>query len=152
MTEANEVDAGPSTGVKAIIGSLLALLLIAGLFRIELWPLTGWRLYATPRGPYSGKHYAYRVGPQGGEHKIDYRQLPYAYFRTPYLLDNFPDFDAQRREEVCDGLAHGEREGGRPVKELRIYWELKKVMPEDGKRHVKLVERELRYTCARSHG
>jgi len=127
----------------------LTLLFVAGIVGIELWPFTGWRLYATPRGPMSEKHYAYRVGPGGAEHKIDYDRLPYSYGRAPYLLDKFPSFDAAERETVCDGLAHGEREAGRPVVEIRVYRERRRVVPVNGERHTKLLERALRYTCAR---
>jgi hypothetical protein len=148
-TSQQSVD-GPSRAVKVIVLGALALLLVAGVATIEAWPFTGWRLYSNTKGPTAGSFIAYRIGPDGGEHLVDYHDLPYAYQRTPYVLNKFAHSSAAEREAACDGIAHGEREAGRRVVAIRVYWEVRRVVPVDGERHTKLIERELRFTCARS--
>jgi hypothetical protein len=140
----------PSRRVRFVVGLALAMLLVAGVATIEAWPFTGWRLYSNTKGPTAGSYFAYREAPDGTEHKIEYDRLPYSYQRAPYVLNKFPSSDPETRETVCDALAHGERQAGRPVAEIHVYWELRRVVPVDGERHTKLLARELRYTCARS--
>ncbi len=150
MSEPSQSVDGPSRRVKVTVLVALALLLVAGTATIEAWPFTGWRLYSNTKGPTAGSFIAYRIGPENGEHLVDYHDLPYAYQRTPYVLNKFPSSTAREREAACDGIAYGEREVGRPVIAIRIYWEVRRVVPVDGERHTKLLERELRYTCARA--
>ena len=146
MADTDRVPAAARVFVLVLIGALLYF----GWNAIEKWPFTGWRLYSNTKGPTAGTFVAYRVGPSGAEHEIDYHDLPYSYQRAPYVLNKFPHSSAATRESVCDGLAHGERDAGRPVQAIRVYWELRRVVPVNGERHTRLVERELRYTCARS--
>ncbi len=150
MSKLFQPDDGPGWRVKSVILVALALLFVAGTATVEAWPFTGWRLYSNTKGPTAGSYYAYRVGPEGTEHAIDYDDLPYSYQRAPYVLAKFPRSSAVEREAACDGLAHGERNAGRPVISIRVYWELRRVVPIDGERHTKLLERDLRYTCAES--
>ena len=139
----------PSLRVKAVVLLALALLLVAGVATVEAWPFTGWRLYSNTKGPTAGGYFAYWVGNDGAEHKVNYDDLPYSYRRAPYVLDKFPRSDAATREEVCDALVHGERNNGRDVASIRVYWEVRRVVPVNGERHTKLLERALSYTCAR---
>lgn len=150
MSESRQSVDGPSRRVKAIVLGALTLLLVAGVATIEAWPFTGWRLYSNTKGPTAGSYIAYRIGPDRGEHLVDYHDLPYAFQRTPYVLNKFPRSSASEREAACDGIALGEREAGRPVAAIRVYWEVRRVVPVDGERHTKLIERELRYTCGRA--
>ncbi|MEX0666564.1 MAG: hypothetical protein WD598_17550 [Acidimicrobiia bacterium] len=150
MSEAAELEAGPRWPVKAVVILTLVMLFVAGVATVEAWPFTGWRLYSNTKGPTAGSYFAYRVSPDGTEHKIDYEELPYAYRRAPYILNKFPSSDDPTREAVCEALAHGEREAGRSVAEIHVYWELRRVVPVDGERHTKLLERELRYSCAQN--
>jgi hypothetical protein len=128
----------------AIIGALLWFSLNA----IEHWPFTGWRLYSTMKGPTAGSFFAYRVGPDDGLHRIRYHDLPDAYSRAPYLLEKFDRRSAAERERVCDSLAKGEREAGREVAAIHIYWDRYEVKLVDGDRVKKHVEHEFRWSCA----
>ena len=148
MSDATRSRTGPTALVRAIVVLALTTLLVAGIATIELWPFTGWRLYSNTKGPTSGSYFAYRVDPAGEEHAVDYHDLPYAYARAPYILNKFPRLDASRRDALCSALAQGEREEGRPVAAIRVYWERRRVVPVDGERRTKLFERELNATCA----
>jgi hypothetical protein len=127
---------------------ILGALLWFGMNAIEKWPFTGWRLYSTLKGPTAGSFFAYRLGPEGGLHGIRYHDLPDAYSRAPYLLEKFDRRTAAERERVCDSLANGEREAGREVAAIHIYWDRYEVKLLDGDRVKKHVEHEFRWSCA----
>jgi len=146
-TDTKAAELAPNPVTIGVVLVLLTLLLLAGLGTKEWWPFTGWRLYSNMKGPTSGSYFAYRVDPSGEEHAVDYHDLPYAYARAPYILEKFPKLSAAERGGVCDALAQGEREAGRPVEEILIYWERRRVVPVGTKRHTKLLERELYATC-----
>ena len=148
MSEPRRSRPGPTALVRAIVVLVLTMLLVAGIATIEFWPFTGWRLYSNTKGPTSGSYFAYRVDRTGEEHVVDYHDLPYAYARAPYILDKFPRLDGEKRDALCSALAQGEREEGRPVAAIRVYWERRRVVPVDGERRTKLFERELYATCA----
>ena len=130
--------------VLALIGALLYF----GWNAIEKWPFTGWRLYSEIKGNTAGSFFAYRLAPDGSVHAIDYQELPDAYSRAPYLLEKFDRRTSAERERVCDSLAIGERDEGRDVDAIQIYWERYRVRIVDGERVKDQIERELRWTCA----
>lgn len=148
MSQAAPLRDAPSRLTVAAVLLALALLFAAGVGTKEWWPFTGWRLYSNMKGPTSGSYFAYRVDPSSEEHVLDYHDLPDSYARAPYILEKFPKLDAEQRDSLCDALAHGERQEGRRVSTIRIYWEKRRVVPVDGERHTKLLERELYATCA----
>jgi len=148
MSQRAPVNDAPSRLTIGAVLLALALLFAAGVGTKEWWPFTGWRLYSNMKGPTSGSYFAYRVDPSG-EHVVDYHDLPYSYGRAPYILEKFPKLDATERDSLCEALAYGERQEGRPVTSIRIYWEKRRVVPVDGERHTKLLERELHATCAK---
>jgi hypothetical protein len=134
--------------IKAAVLALLGLMLVGGLAAIEEWPLTGWRFYSHLRGPTVGDYVAYRVGPRGDEHPVDYQRLPDAYSRTPQLLDKFPRYENGTREAVCIGIAEGERGEGHPVAAIHVYQERHGLRTIDGERRILVEDRQLRYVCA----
>jgi hypothetical protein len=128
--------------------ALLGSLVFFGMKAIEHWPFTGWRLYSNVKGPTAGSFFAYRVGPEDGLHRIRYRDLPDAYSRAPYLLEKFDRRTAAERERVCDSLAKGERDEGRDVAAIHIYWDRFRVRLVDGDRVKERIEHEFRWSCA----
>jgi len=136
-----------------LLGRIVAVVIIGallwfGLNAIEKWPFTGWRLYSTMKGPTAGSFFAYRLGPNEGLHRIRYRDLPDAYSRAPYLLEKFDRRTPAERERVCDSLAKGERDQGREVAAIHIYWDRYEVKLIDGDRVKKHIEHEFRWECA----
>jgi hypothetical protein len=130
-----------------IVVLVLVALLVAGIHDTHSWPVD-WRLYSNTKGPTAGGYYAYRVGRDSGEHLIDFEKLPYAYQRTRYILARFHRVDDAERASICAAIAGGAHDAGGEVHEVNLYWERRRVVPVDGERHTKLIERELRYTCA----
>jgi hypothetical protein len=133
---------------RVVAIGLLVALAYTGWNAIERWPFTGWRLYSNTKGPTAGSFFAYRVGPDDGLHRIRYRDLPDAYSRAPYLLEKFDRRTAAERERVCDSLAVGERNEGRAVAAIHIYWDRYRVRLVDGDRVRERIEHEFRWSCA----
>jgi len=135
------------------LGRVVALLILGallwfGMNAIEKWPFTGWRLYSTMKGPTAGSFFAYRLGPDGGLHRIIYHDLPDSYSRAPYLLEKFDRRTATERERVCDALEDGEEAQGREVAAIHIYWDRYKIELIDGERVRKHIEHDFRWSCA----
>ena len=114
----------------------------------EKWPFTGWRLYSNTKGPTAGSYFAFRVDGNGALHRVDYQDMPDAYSRAPYLLEKFDRYPDERREEVCDAIAEGQRGEGYDVDAIHIYWERYRVQIVDGERVKTRIEREFRWSCA----
>ena len=160
MTDTTELPAPPPADNEdaradrvPLVGRVVAFVLLGtlvwfGLNAVEKWPFTGWRLYSTLKGPTAGSFFVYRVGPDEGLHRIKYRNLPDAYSRAPYLLEKFDRRTVEERERVCDSLAKGERDQGREVAAIHIYWDRYRVRLIDGDRVKERIEHEFRWSCA----
>lgn len=144
MPDTDRVPAAARVFVVLLIGALLYF----GWNAIEKWPFTGWRLYSEIKGDTAGSFFAYRLAPDGSVHAIDYQELPDAYSRAPYLLEKFDRRTPAERERVCDSLAKGERDQGREVAAIHIYWDRYEVKLIDGDRVKKHIEHEFRWECA----
>src|SRR4051812_18783793 len=90
-------------GTRVFVRGFLAVFLLCGLLSIEVWPFTGFNLYAR-------RHHRTREGWQvvaldaaHVEQRISFEALPIAYRKTTKLLDD--DTAHARRVEVCASLA-----------------------------------------------
>lgn len=132
--------------------TLIGALAYFGWNAIEKWPFTGWRLYSTLKGPTAGSFFAFRLSPGGTLTRVDYRRLPDAYSRAPYLLEKFDRYSEGQRQAVCEAIAEGERGEGRPVEAIHVYWERYQVRIVAGERVKRRIERERRFVCADGGG
>ncbi len=140
-----------------LLARVFAVALIGGLAyfgwnAIESWPFTGWRLYSNTKGNTSGSFFPFRVDRDDVLQRVDFKALPDAYSRAPYLLERFDRFSAAEREAVCDAIAVGERGEGREVEAIHIYWERYRVRVIDGERVKDRIERDFRWSCAEAPG
>ena len=142
-----DTDRVPAAG-RVFVVLLIGALLYFGWNAIEKWPFTGWRLYSEIKGSTAGSFFAYRLAPDGSVHAIDYQELPDAYSRAPYLLEKFERRTPAERERVCDSLAKGERDQGREVAAIHIYWDRYEVKLINGDRVKEHIEHEFRWECA----
>ena len=134
--------------IRAGVLTVIAVILVFGVLEVEAWPITGWRLYSNTKGPTAGSYFAFRVAPDGSEHRVEYPRLPDAYSRVPYLLEKFDRFDAAEQEALCRAIAEAERDQGRATTAITIYRERYRVAIVDGERRKHRIEREFRATCA----
>jgi hypothetical protein len=134
-------EAVPRRVRRALYAFLLAFA-IAGLAHVELWPLTGFRLFSELRPAERQSWDLVAVDPTGAEHAIVLHDLPVAYRNTAKLLLGFPHRSAASRDAVCDAWAEPLRAAGRAVARVRVYEVTASVRP-----HGPPPQRHLAYEC-----
>ena len=150
VTEGGELpvtDAGPPPAgwVRPAVYGFLAVFLACGLLSIEVWPLTGWRLYHERRGVERSSWQIVTVDDAGEESTVHLDRLPLGWRNTSRLINEFDDLTVDRRDEVCDAWAQPARASGRAVAEVRIYRVRSTLRAEPSDRR-----RELAWTCGRA--
>ena len=134
----------PPRWARVLSISLIALVLVCGVARVEAWPLSAFRLFSGMRGAERVSYQLQAVDPQGKETELPFGRLPVAYRNTQNLLPHFNRMTAAEREEICDAWARTPRENGQSVAFLRVYRITKSVYP-----HGHAPVREARYECGR---
>ena len=127
-------------GTKRFVVAFLAVFVVCGLGSVELWPLTGWRLYSALRTEERSSWQLRAVDADGDEQPIVLGDLPLGYRNTTSILDEFPSLTADERDEVCDAWAAALDDSERVVG-VHVYRVRKTVV--DGS----VVDRRLEYTC-----
>jgi len=132
---------------RVFVGGLVAAVLVCGLLGVEWWPFTGWRLYSQERTDSRVVWEAATVAPDGTETVVEPNDLPLGYRHVELLLADFPDYDSEEREDICDAIAEGVRGEGDAVASVRVYRVDERLREiDDG---VELERQpELRYECA----
>ena len=127
--------------------AFLAAFVIAGVFGIEAWPLTGWRLFADARTARQASFEAFTVDAAGRERPIPFADLPVRFRGNVQVLKVYQDLPRSRQAEVCSAWADAVRARGVDVREVRIYRVEVDVSKRVGKRAAP-PRRTLRWTCA----
>jgi hypothetical protein len=125
----------PSRGVRVFVAVFLAAFVVCGLFGLELWPLTGWRLFSQLRTDHQVAWRATAVG-EDGERQIVFAELPRAYRNFPLVMRTFLELPPAEQVAACrawlDAARHAEP-GTRRVRLYRIDWYLShRHGPRDG--------------------
>ncbi len=131
---------------RRFVWAYLAVFVIAGLFGLEAWPLTGWRLFADARTARQLSWEAVTVDGAGRERPIPFASLPVRYQGNVQVLKGYPDLPPAEQAAVCDAWADAVRARGGDVREVRIYRLETDVSRRAGKRAAP-PRRTLRYTC-----
>jgi hypothetical protein len=128
-------EALPPRGVRIFVAVFLSAFVVCGLFGLELWPLTGWRLFSQLRTDHQVAWRATAVGEEG-ERQIVFAELPRAYRNFPLVMRTFARLPSAEREAACRAwleAAGRERPGTRAVRLYRIDWYLShRFGPRDG--------------------
>ena len=112
---------GPRWPVRAFVVLYLSAVIGAGIADIELWPLTGWRLFSHVRtGEQRGWQVTY-VDQAGRETPIPFADLPQAYHQASFVAAEFPDMAEEQRGEVCLAWAEALIRRGIDVAAVRVY-------------------------------
>ena len=131
-----------SPRVRRALHAFLLVFAVCGLAHIELWPLTGFRLFSELRPAESPTWALAGVDSHGEEHAIELHDLPVAYRNTSKLLLGFPHRSAAARDAVCDAWELPLRAAGHDVAQVRIYRVVASVRPDGPPPH-----RHLAYEC-----
>jgi hypothetical protein len=144
----------PATGDRPVppwtrrfVWAFLAAFVIAGVFGIEAWPLTGWRLFADARTARQASFEAFSVDAAGRERPVPFADLPVRFRGNVQVLKGYQDQPRSRQAEVCSAWANAVRARGVDVREMRIYRVEVDVSKRVGKRAAP-PQRTLRWTCA----
>jgi hypothetical protein len=116
----------PSRRVRAFVVVFLVAFAVCGLFGLELWPLTGWRLFSQLRTDHQVAWRATAVG-DDGEKQIPFDDLPRAYRNFPLVMRTFSELPPAEQGAACRAwleAARRERPGTRTVRLYRIDWYL----------------------------
>jgi hypothetical protein len=127
MTEA-EAGSGelPSRRVRVFVAVFLAAFFICSVFGLELWPLTGWRLFSQLRTDHQVSWRATAVG-EDGEKQILFGELPRAYRNFPLVMRTLSELPPAEQAAACHAwleAARHERPGTHTVRLYRIDWYL----------------------------
>ena len=128
------------------VGVFLALFLVCGVFGLEAWPLTGWRLFADARQARQPGFQAVTVDTHRRETPIPFRDLPVGYRGDVQVLKGFAGLPTARQAAACQAWAQAVRERGGEVAEIRIYQTVTDVSRRVGDRAAPPA-RTLRFTC-----
>lgn len=132
--------------LRRFVAVFLIAFAACGVIGIEVWPLTGWRLFADARERIQIGWQATAVDAQGHEQPIDFRQLPAGFQGNVQVLGGFASLDTGEQAAVCDAWAAALRERDQDVTAIRIYTTRTDVGDRQGERGAP-PERTLRYVC-----
>jgi len=106
---------------RALVAVFLAAFIVCGLGGIELWPLTGWRLFSVSRQPLDIGWSAVTVDARGAETPLPLGRMPISYRGAALLVGRFARMKDADREALCEALVAGANEAGARAVAIRIY-------------------------------
>lgn len=110
----------PGLGSRLLLGACALLFVVAAVGNLNLWPLTGWRLFSTVRGPTQPGWEAVVVARDGAEQPLPFHRLPRGYRGGLHVLQEFPRLVDMERRSVCWAWLGGVREAGVDVAAVRV--------------------------------
>ncbi|HEX9969337.1 MAG TPA: hypothetical protein VGB03_04295, partial [Acidimicrobiales bacterium] len=93
---------------------------VAAAADLNLWPLTGWRLFSTMRGPTQAGWEAAVVSSDGAERPLPFDQLPRGYRGGLHVLQEYPRLSDDERRSVCTAWLDGVRGAGIDAAAVRV--------------------------------
>jgi hypothetical protein len=128
MTEGKQrTEVTPSGPVRTFVAAFLAAFAVCGLFGIEAWPLTGWRLFSQLRTDHQVSWRAVTVDLRGHEKPILFDELPRGYRNFPLVMRKFTSLSSHEQAAACRawlGAARRERTDVGAVRVYRVDWYL----------------------------
>ncbi len=138
----------PGRTVRVFVYAFISAVLVCGLASLELWPLTGFRLFSQRRSDVTHGWSIVAVGADGREEPIAFRELPLYARNTPKLVDDFGDLDQRERDQRCRAWAEAaDSELGIDAARIHIYQTTRPVWTGRDQPRPE-TKRELRWTCA----
>lgn len=114
---------------RRLVHLFLLVFAVTGVAHLEVFPFSGFRLFAEVRGAERTSWQLRAVDATGEEHPIRLGDLPLGYRNTSLLLLEFPSLDRAERDAICDAWAQPRREAGEVVTEVRVYQVVQGVRP-----------------------
>jgi hypothetical protein len=140
-------DAGIPRRLKWFVRCFLIVFVLCAIFGIELWPLTGFRLFSHVRYPETSGWVASAVWLSGSTTDLALSDLPRAYQGFGLIMQGFPTLSAIERESTCEvWLAEARRVWG-PIATLQLYETTWDEELRSGDRPAQ-VQRKLAFECS----
>jgi hypothetical protein len=108
------------TWLRPVVYGFLVAVLVCGLFSIEAWPLTGFRLYSDVRPETRYTHEIVAELADGTERVVDLDRFPLGYHNTNLWIRGFDHYSPAKREEICAGWVVPLEEDGLDVVAVRV--------------------------------
>ncbi len=138
---------GVPDATRWFVRSFLALFLACAIFGIELWPLTGFRLFSRVRHETRTMWVADTVSPDGRETPLWFTALPRAYQGFGLIMAGFWRLTPSAKAAACAAwLSEAQRVRG-SVTAVRIYRVAWRALPRAGDRPAPPLPRSLTYAC-----
>ncbi len=139
------LDGIASRRVRRVLHVFLLLFAVCGLGHVEVWPLTGFRLFSEVRTREREGWELVTVDSRGTEHVLHLSTLPVGYRNTTKLVPGMADRSAAARDAICRAWADPLRARGEDVAYVRVY-----AVVEDAFPHGRPTVRTLTYDrCGR---
>jgi hypothetical protein len=109
------------------VAGFLASFGVAGLLGLEVWPLTGWRLFSELRHEHQVAVRAFVVRSDGTESGLPFWRLPPGYRGSEQVLQSYLELPEPDREAVCATWTSALRALEIEVTAIRVYrveWDL----------------------------
>lgn len=90
--------------VRWFVATLLGLLVLFAAIDVEMWPMTGWRLFSTIRDETQTGWVAEATDAQGNSRIVSYEELPLGYRNAAWRVADIRDASSDEREAVCNAL------------------------------------------------
>ena len=86
---------------RAAVYALIAAIVVCGLFEIEWWPLTGWKLFSSNRTPIAIVWKVETVDDAGEIERLDLTALGPTHVRARQLFGVWEELDHDERRAAC---------------------------------------------------
>jgi hypothetical protein len=130
------------------VRAFLVAFAVCAIFRLEVWPLTGFRLFSTVRHESHAMWVAETVGLDGRQTRLWFSDFPRAYQGFYLITPGFRRLPPARKMAICSAWLSEARRVRWDVRSLRLYRETWRALPRRGDRAAPAPPRELVYACS----
>jgi hypothetical protein len=123
-----------SPWIRWAVRLFLAAFVICGVFGLENWPLTGFRLFSHLRGERASTWQADRVSPAGRAVPVPFPDLPRAYQGFGLVMQTYRSLPPATRHATCEAWLAEVRRALGPARSLRLYHVTWDLLPRRGDR------------------
>lgn len=130
--------------------AFLVAFVVAGLFNLDLWPLTGWRLFSGLRHAETMAVEATAVDAAGHGSRVRFGRISSAYRGLELVARSFGSLSGPERDAACRAWLQGARTAQPGVVALRIDEVRIRLLPRRGDRPAQPPQRTVVTTCTDS--
>ena len=132
--------------MRRFVALFLTAFVACGLFQVEAWPFSGWKLFSHLRTDEVRGWVATAVAADGVEQPVPFSTFPSEYRSPLHVLQGFEDLSPAGRADVCRAWAAEMARQGTDVVEIRIYATTGSARHPDGEGGGG-ARRDLRHVC-----